>query len=222
MVQMKMNRLLLVPVVCALMGSAALAQTQTPPPTQAPPPTQPPAGQKPPPAGEKPAAPALPTQEPAPFPADSRFAFINPQAVLSQSELGKVGQKQLEDLQKKKQAELDAVTKKMETLQTEMKTQATTLSADAYQAKQREFNKLQMQEQYERQQAQSDMEALQRKLLDEFEAKVLPLVNEIRKEKGLLAIFAVQPGENGGMSPIAFDPGMDLTLEVVKRLNAKK
>jgi hypothetical protein len=80
-----------------------------------------------------------------------------------------------------------------------------------------------MQEQYERQQAQGDMEALQRKLLDEFEAKVLPLVNEMRKEKGLLAIFAVQPGgESGGMSPIAFDPGMDLTLELVKRLNATK
>ena len=234
MKQMKMTRMLLVPVVCALISGVAYAQTQTPPPAQNPPPTQPPpttqappvTGQKPtpPPAtGQKPPAPPLPTAEPAPLPPDSKFAFINPQAVLSQSELGRAGQKQLEEMQKKKQAELDGITKKMETLQTEMKTQATTLSADAYQAKQREFNKLQMQEQYERQQAQSDMEGLQRKLLDEFETKVLPLVNELRKEKNLLAIFAVSQGEgSGGMSPIAFDPGLDLTAELVKRLNAKK
>jgi Skp family chaperone for outer membrane proteins len=222
-VQMTMIRMMFVTVVYALLSGTAFAQT--PPPTQVPPPTQPPPTQQPPPAGQKPTvptAPATPPAEPAPFPAESKFAFISPQAVLSQSELGKSGQKLLEDLQKKKQAELDAITKKMETLQTEIKNQAATLSPDALQAKQREYNKLQMQDQFERQQAQSEMEALNRKLLDEFEAKVLPIINEIRKERNLLAIFAVQPGDNGGMSPIAFDPGLDLTLELVKRLNAKK
>jgi Skp family chaperone for outer membrane proteins len=222
-VQMTMIRMMFVTVVYALLSGTAFAQTPPPtqappPPTQTPPPTTqaPPAGQKP--ADQKPPAPA----EPAPFPAESKFAFISPQAVLSQSELGKAGQQLLEDLQKKKQAELDALAKKMEALQTELKNQAATLSPDAFQAKQREFNKLQMQDQFERQQAQSEMEGLNRKLLDEFETKVLPIINEIRKEKNLLAIFAVQPGDGGGMSPIAFDPGLDLTAELVKRLNAKK
>ena len=216
---MKMIRMMLVTALYTLVSSTAFAQT-APPPTQTPPPVQ-----NPPPAtpAQKPTPPPLPTQEPAPFPPESKFAFINPQAVLSQSELGKVGQKQLEEFQKKKQAELDAITKRMETLQTELKTQASTLSNEAAQAKQREISKLQMQDQFERQQAQSDMEALNRKLLDEFETRVLPLVNELRKEKNLLAIFAVSPGDgSGGMSPIAFDPGLDLTAELVKRLNAKK
>ena len=222
---MKMIRMMFVTVVYALVSGVAFAQT--PPPTQAPPPTQqpPPTTQQPPPVGQKPTAPTTPTPppaEPAPFPAESKFAFISPQAVLSQSELGRNGQKLLEDLQKKKQTELDAITKKMETLQTEIKNQAATLNPDALQAKQREFQKLQMQDQFERQQAQGEMEALQRKLLDEFEAKVLPIINELRKEKGLLAIFSVNPQADGGMSPIAFDPGLDLTAELVKRLNAKK
>jgi Skp family chaperone for outer membrane proteins len=215
---MKMTRVMLVTALYALVGTAAFAQTTPPPPT-------PPPAQNPPPAtqAQKPPAPPLPTAEPAPLPADAKFAFINPQAVLSQSELGKAGQKELEDFTKKKQAELEAITKRMETLQTEMKTQAATLSNDAMQAKQRELNKLQMQDQFERQQAQADMDALNRKLLDEFESRVLPLVNELRKEKNLQAIFAVSPGDgSGGMSPIAFDPGLDLTAELVKRLNAKK
>ena len=217
---MKMTRMMLVTALYTFVSSTAFAQT-APPPTQTPPPAQNPPVTQP----QKPTTPAppLPTQEPAPFPAESKFAFINPQAVLSQSELGKVGQKQLEDLQKKKQAELDGITKRIETLTTELKTQAATLSNEAAQAKQREISKLQMQDQFERQQAQSDMEALNRKLLDEFESKVLPLVNELRKEKNLLAIFAVSPGDgSGGMSPIAFDPGLDLTAELVKRLNSKK
>src|SRR5688572_10625038 len=133
---MKMTRMMLVTALYTLISSTAFAQT-APPPTQTPPPAQtPPPVTQP----QKPTTPAppLPTQEPAPFPAESKFAFINPQAVLSQSELGKVGQKQLEELQKKKQAELDGITKRIETLTTELKTQAATLSNEAAQAKQRE------------------------------------------------------------------------------------
>ena len=48
----------------------------------------------------------------------------------------------------------------------------------------------------------------------------MPIVEEIRAEKGLWVIFAVQ-GADGGLAVLAANPGLDLSPEVIKRLDAK-
>ena len=50
---------------------------------------------------------------------------------------------------------------------------------------------------------------------DEFVQKVNPIIEQVAKEKGLQIVF------NGGDAGFAWaDPGLDLTSEVIKRLDA--
>ena len=51
--------------------------------------------------------------------------------------------------------------------------------------------------------------------------KVLSIIEAIPTERKLLVIFA-QQDEPGGLAVIAFHPGLDLSSEVVKRLDAAK
>ena len=53
-------------------------------------------------------------------------------------------------------------------------------------------------------------------LLQNFQAKVLPIVEDLRKEKGLWIIFAL--GDNSNIA--AAHAGLDLSWEVIKRLDA--
>src|SRR5262249_15605918 len=59
-------------------------------------------------------------------------------------------------------------------------------------------------------------------LLRDFQDKVSPIIEALRIEKGLWVIFAVQDAENPGMVTIASaNEGLNLSLEIVKRLDAK-
>src|SRR5262245_59102122 len=100
-----MTRVTIVLAVCAvLVAGSAMAQTAPPPQT-----TPPPAGQKPtptptpPPAGQKPAPTPTPAPkpEPVPFPEGAKVAFIDLQAIVQTSKLGKTGRDQMEALNAK-------------------------------------------------------------------------------------------------------------------------
>src|SRR5215212_671442 len=84
-------------------GGTAAPKTpvpQTPAPqTPAPKPAAPPATQTP-------AAPATQPQPPRPFPEGAKFAFVDIQAIASNSSEGKAATAKLDDLKKKKNAEL--------------------------------------------------------------------------------------------------------------------
>ena len=54
-------------------------------------------------------------------------------------------------------------------------------------------------------------------LLQGFQEQVLPIVEEMRNEKGLWIVFAL--GENSNIA--AAHAGLDLSAELVKRLDAK-
>ena len=70
--------------------------------------------------------------------------------------------------------------------------------------------------QFQQEQASADFQLLQNQLMDEFGDKVIPIAEEIRKERGLWLILTVGQEQN----VIALHEGLDLTLEVVKRLDA--
>src|SRR5687768_14558074 len=105
----------------------ALAQA-TPPPQNPPaqPPavqTPPPAGQTPPPVGQKPPATppaaAQPTP-PKPFPEGAKIAFIDPQVIASGSAEGKAATARIQELTKKKTAEIQQKQKQAQDLQTKL------------------------------------------------------------------------------------------------------
>ena len=55
-------------------------------------------------------------------------------------------------------------------------------------------------------------------LMAEFTDKVIPIAEEIRKERGLWMVYAVGQDSN----VIALHEGLDLSLEIVKRLDGGK
>lgn len=168
------------------------------------------------PTPQVPTASAKPVSPPVAFPADSKVGFIDLQTIVANSKLGKAGSAKMKVLTDKQAADLTAKGKSIQTLQQQMQQQTGVLSSQALQDKQAELAKLQRETQFAQQDWQAQVDSLNKQLLDDFEAKALPIVEEIRNEKGLLAIFTIP---NPGIA--AFQPGLDLSAEVVKRLDAK-
>ena len=65
------------------------------------------------------------------------------------------------------------------------------------------------------QDAQSELNELQQELQQEFQAKLLPVLIQLSQEKGLQILFSA-----GDAGVIWIEPGIDLTLEAVKRMDA--
>jgi outer membrane protein len=210
-----MKRFLFASVLMVLSSAAALAQQTTPPPT-----TPPPTGQTPPPLLPKPPGTQTPAPTPAPvavpFPADSKIAFVNMQALLSESKLGKAGLAQMKVLTDKQQADLNDKNKAIQALQQKIQTQSAVVTPEARNQWSSDLEKAQRDLQYSQNEAQAQVEELNQKLLGDFQEKVLPVIEALAKEKGLYAIFGA--AESGAAY---IHPGVDLTVELVKRLDAK-
>ena len=217
-----MMRFLFASVVVILTGAAASAQTapqQTPPPTQTPPPAQtPPPQQTPPLLPKPPGATPAPTPPPVavPFPADAKVAFVNMQALLSESKLGKAGLAQMKTLTDKQQGDLTEKNNAIKALQQKIQTQSTVVTPETRNQWSSDLEKAQRDLQYSQNEAQAQVEELNQRLLGDFQEKVLPIIEALAKEKGLYAVFGA--AESG----VAYvHPGVDLTFELIKRLDAK-
>jgi outer membrane protein len=198
--------------LCSLLVTAsAFAQTTTPPPTQ----TTPPPAQKPPATQTPPPLPQAPKPVAVPFPLEAKFAFINMQTIVSESNLGKAGTKQMQALQDKKNAELQAKQKDIQALQDKMRQQQTVVSDAVMASMQKDLTKLQQEAQFMQQQAQTEVDGLNQELLTSFQEKVLPIIDAMAKEKGLWVVWSIQ---DSGVAYVY--PGLDLSAEVVKRLDA--
>jgi len=196
-----MKRIVLVLALCALFTAGpALAQTP-PPPVQTPP------------AQTQPApAPPLPV-----FPADAKIGFINLQAVVEQSALGKASSERLRKYDTDKQAELQNKAKELEDLRTKLNTQRELLNQDALAAMAKEIDLKSRQLQFDQENAQVERDQLQQELLQQFNQKVIPEVEKIRAAKGLWIIFSVA---DAGI--VAAHAGLDLSAELVQALDAIK
>jgi outer membrane protein len=213
----QMNRMMIACVLgVLLMAGPAMAQTAPPAGQTAPPASQ---TQKPTPPVTPPATPQAAPAAPRPalpFPADAKIGFVQMQLVVDQSRLGKAGTDKMQKLQQQKTAEQAGLNKQIQTLANELETQKAVLSPTVLQAKATELDKLQRQAQFQQQEAQAAVQALQSDLFTDFTDKVLPIVDAIRKERGLWAVFAL--GDGSGVA--ALDPALDLSAEIVKRLDA--
>ena len=152
-----------------------------------------------------------------PFPPEAKVAFIDLQVVVRDSKLGKQGQEAMKVLNDK----LGAAARRQE----QGNPGAAGKDEDA--AERGERCRVQRHGQGARADAAAKRSSCSRtrrcrsirrtqELLADFQAKVLPLVEELRKEKGLWIIFAL--GENSNIA--AAHAGLDLSAEIVKRLDA--
>ena len=88
----------------------------------------------------------------------------------------------------------------------------------------RDLDRLQLDAQAAQQKANADEQNLNEDLLTDFSQKAMPVIEELRVEKDLWVILGVtEVGENGGGQLIvaSANPGLDLSMEIVKRLDAK-
>jgi Skp family chaperone for outer membrane proteins len=182
---------------------------------QAPNTSRTPAAQTPARPAAAPAAPARPAT-PVPFPADAKIGYVNIQEILDQSSIGKAGTAKMKDLTDKRNADIAAKNKDVQAKQQEITAGQNVLSATALSAKQGELASLQREVQFLQEQEQTDVQNLNDQLLDDFQDKVLPVIEKVRVEHNLWMVFTA-----GGQSNavLAAAPGLDLSAEVVKMLD---
>jgi outer membrane protein len=211
----------ILPAAAALALAATLAWAQ--PPAQPSPAT--PAGQAKPaptpaPTAQQPATPAPAAQPPAlkppaPFPQDSKIGFVDINAVAANSAAGKDASGKLKALQDKKLAEINEKNKQLQATQQKLTTGGSVLNDTARDQLQKDVDRMQRDIQFTQQNAQAEYNELQEDLRNDFQKRLMPIIDALATEKGLYAIFSVS--DAGAMY---VHPGLDLTAEVVKRLDA--
>jgi Skp family chaperone for outer membrane proteins len=215
-----MNRMTIAFAVSALLVAGSVSAQTAPPPVQTPPPTGTAKPTPTPQATPTPTPTAKPTPKPTPppepFPTGATVAYIDLQRIVAESKLGIQGQNAMKALAEKLDGALLAKQKEVIALQDRIKTQQGVVSDSVIQNMGRELERMQREGQFLQQDRDVQVNQLNQELLTSFQAKVLPVVEDIRKEKGLLIIFAL--GDNSNIA--AAHAGLDLSLDVIKRLDA--
>jgi outer membrane protein len=197
--------------VALTVALSAPAFAQTAPPAGAPKPQTPPAT---PPAATQPAPKPAP---PVPFPEGAKIAFVDINTIAGTSAAGKEATKRLAALNDKKLAEINEKNKQLQASQTKLNTGGAVLSDTARAQLEKEIDRMQRDIQFTQQNAQAEMQELQNDLQAEFQKRLIPVIDEVAKEKGLHAVFSVA---DSGAAYV--HPGLNISEEVVKRLDAKK
>ena len=200
---MRVLNLMIVIGAMSVVLSAGPVWAQTPP-AQTPPAT--------PPAQTAPAPPVTP---PRPFPEGARIAYIDIQQIASTSTEGKSATAKIQDLQKKKTAELGEKQKAVQALQTKLQQSGTVLSDPARSQLEKDIEKANREIQFFQQDAQQEIQELQNQLQNEFQQRLQPIIAQIAQERSLHYVLSIR---DSGM--IWFDTGLDLSSEVIKRFDA--
>jgi outer membrane protein len=189
----------------ALMTVPAIAQ-------QKPPATKPPAT----PQTQKPATQPTPTQPPAaprPFPEGAKVAYCSLNVIAQQSKEGQAAFQRVKTLQESKLKAIQDKTKQMEADQALINSPS--VADDKRAGLQKEVTRLETEIQRMQQDAQNEVNELQQELQVTFGNRVMPIIEQLAKEKGLHMILRI---EEAGI--IWVDTGLDLSGEIVKRLDA--
>src|SRR5262245_24758145 len=190
------------------------------PPAQQPKPAQPPAPAQPKPAQPpaQPTAPAAttpPPQPPAPFPAGAKIAFFQPEVAFQNSSDGKAALARVQALVQKKQNENGEKAKQLQANQQKLQTSGSVMNEAARSQLEKEIERQQKDAERFQQDAQAEINELQQEVQNDFVKKLTPIIDQIANEKGLHILF------NAAESGIAWAaPGLDLTADVVKKLDA--
>jgi Skp family chaperone for outer membrane proteins len=169
------------------------------------------------PAPQTPApAPApIPVAPPAPFPAGAKIAFFNPQAVFQASADGRAAVTRVNALIQKKQTENADKAKLLQGNQQKLQTSGSVMNETARVQLEKEIEKQTKDAERFQQDAQAEINELQQEVQNDFVKKLSPIVEQLATEKGLHLVF------NASESGIAWaTPGLDLTGEVIKKLDA--
>jgi outer membrane protein len=194
-----MRRFILLAALLLMLGAGpALAQTQQP--------AQPAPAQLP---------PAQQAQPPRPFPEGAKYAFVYLHLVAQNSSEGRAASTRIEELQKKKQAELQEKNKQLLAVQQKLQQGGTVLSDPARAQLEKDIERMQREIQFLQQNAQAEVQDLTQDLQEEFRVKLMPVIEQVGAERDLHIIFSA-----GDAGMIWANPGLDITQEIIRRLDA--
>jgi Skp family chaperone for outer membrane proteins len=187
----------------ALISSAAPALAQTAP------------GTAPAPAAPAVQAPPPPSAAPAPFPSGAKIAFVDFQRVAAESVEGQISTVKINALVTKKQTEGQDKAKSLQANQQKLAQSGSVMSEAARTALEKDIERQQREGERFQQDAQAEINELQQELQLEFQKKILPLVQQVREERGLQILFS-----RADAGIVSWDPGIDVTSDVIKKLDA--
>jgi len=185
-------------LVLALSAAPTFAQT---------PPAQPPAQ----------TAPAPAPQPPAPFPQGAKIAYVDFQRIAQESSEGKSSAQKINALIQKKQTEGTDKSKKLQADQAKLQQTGSVMSDAARSQLEKDIERQQVEGQRFQQDAQAEINELQTELNAEFQKKLLPVLQQVAQERGLQLLLS-----RGDAGIIWGDPGLDLSADVIKKLDGSK
>jgi Skp family chaperone for outer membrane proteins len=160
-----------------------------------------------------PAAPAAP-QPPRPFPEGAKLAYLNVQRIAAESAEGKASTAKVQTLNEKKVAELNQKNQALTTAQQKLQQSGAVMNDAARLQLEKDIEKMQVDIQRFTQDAQAEVRDLQESLQEDFQRKLLPIIQQVAAEKGLHFILSAQ---DAGI--VWADPGLDVTVDVIKRFD---
>jgi outer membrane protein len=142
-------------------------------------------------------------------------AFVYLNNVAQNSVEGRAASAKIEELQKRKQAELQEKNKQLQAVQQKLTQGGTVLSDPARGQLEKDIDRMQREIQFLQQSAQAEIQDLTQDLQEDFRLKLLPVIEQVGKERDLHVIFSAN---DAGI--IWANPGLDVTPDVVRRLDA--
>jgi len=154
-------------------------------------------------------------QAPAAAPAEAqRFAVINIQRIAAESTEGKASTAKVQALNQKKISDLNDLNKRLQADQQKLSAQGTMLNEAARAELERNIDKEQKDLQRSQQDAQEEVQQLQQDLQNAFQAKLLPIIQQVVAERKITILFS-----QADAGIVFADPALDLTADVIKRFD---
>jgi Skp family chaperone for outer membrane proteins len=166
-----------------------------------------------PPAAAQAAAPPL--VPPPPFPAGAKIAVVNLQQIANLSGDGKISTGKVQALMQKKQNEAQTKSKALADAQAKLQSSGAILSEVARVQLEKDIERMNVEGQRFQQDAQAEINELSQQLQAEFQQKLFPVLDALVKEHDLHILLSAA---DAGV--VAAYPGIDLTLEAVRKLDA--
>jgi Skp family chaperone for outer membrane proteins len=166
-------------------------------------------------------APAAAAPQQAPAPAQvaaargASVAWLDLQRIVEASAEGKIANAKVQALTQKKQNEITDKSKQLQAAQQKLQTSGTVLNDTARSQLEKEIDRLNLEIQRMQQDAQAEVQDLQAQLQNDFQKKLMPVIEVVVKERNITLLFS---RNDAGI--VYGDPGLDLTEEIVKRFDA--
>ena len=145
------------------------------------------------------------------------MAVIDVQRVVTDSDPGKEALQKLQKLQSDRVEQGKRIQADLDSLRDQLSKQQLTLAQDKLDELRKKAEDKGIELKRFQDDAQRELEEARRKTLDALEAKIMPVINTIGKEKGYTLIF------NKYQSCLVYaDDAVDITDEVVRRFNTSQ